>query len=53
MSHELGGKGAEDIMDWNQEELTADQKKEAEALAESEWIGRQPPISKFPRRFGF
>ncbi|MCW4152600.1 sel1 repeat family protein [Halomonas sp. 18H] len=53
MSHELGGKGAEDIMDWNQEELTADQKKEAEALAEAEWIGRQPPLSRFPRRFGF
>lgn len=53
MSHELGGKGAEDIMDWNREELSADQKKEAEALAEAEWIGHQPPLSRFPHRFGF
>jgi len=50
---ELEDNNSEDIMDWNQEELTADQKKEAEALAEAEWIGRQPPLSRFPRRFGF
>ena len=50
---ELEDNNSEDIMDWNQEELTADQKKEAEALAEAEWIGRHPPLSRFPRRFGF
>ncbi|EWH03593.1 tetratricopeptide repeat protein [Halomonas sp. BC04] len=33
--------------------LTDDQVEEAEALAEEEWIGREPPLSRFPPRFGY
>ena len=40
-------------MSRNQDKLDKSERQEAEALAESEWIGRQPPISKFPGRFGF
>ncbi|QNI02359.1 sel1 repeat family protein [Halomonas sp. SH5A2] len=54
MSQELGGNSTpSSIMNRNQDKLDESERQEAEALAESEWIGRQPPISKFPRRFGF
>ena len=54
LSHELDGDNApSSLMSRNQDKLDEAERQEAEALAESEWIGRQPPISKFPRRFGF
>ncbi|WP_010628818.1 tetratricopeptide repeat protein [Halomonas sp. KM-1] len=33
--------------------LTDDQVKQAEALAEEKWVGREPPLSHFPPRFGY
>ncbi|WP_425348164.1 tetratricopeptide repeat protein, partial [Vreelandella olivaria] len=50
---EIEDNAAKNVMSWHDDELTSDQKQEAEALAESEWIGRQPPISRFPSRFGY
>ena len=54
LSHELDGDNApSSLMSRSQDKLDKSERQEAEALAESEWIGRQPPISKFPGRFGF
>ena len=53
LNFEIEDNNAEDVMSWNIEKLTEDQREQAEALAEEKWIGRQPPISKFPRRFGY
>ncbi|WP_240538716.1 tetratricopeptide repeat protein [Halomonas sp. SH5A2] len=54
LDHELGdGNTASNVLSRNEDKLDEAERQEAEALAESEWIGRQPPISKFPRRFGF
>ncbi|WP_447929165.1 tetratricopeptide repeat protein [Vreelandella sp. EE27] len=50
----LGGNNTpSSIMDRNQDKLSDEERREAEVLAEEEWIGRQPPISKFPPRFGY
>ncbi|WP_338578803.1 hypothetical protein [Halomonas salifodinae] len=40
-------------MNWNVDNISAEQRREAEALAEREWIGREPPLSNFPPRFGY
>ncbi|OUE44785.1 hypothetical protein BZY95_05370 [Billgrantia desiderata SP1] len=53
LSKEFKDVDARDIMSWNQDELTESQRQEAEALAEAEWIGREPPLSNFPSRFGY
>ncbi|MCE8026923.1 tetratricopeptide repeat protein [Billgrantia aerodenitrificans] len=53
LSKEFKDVNARDIMSWNQDELTESQRQEAEALAEAEWIGREPPLSNFPPRFGY
>jgi TPR repeat protein len=54
MSQELGGNSTpSSIMNRNQDKLDESERQEAEALAEAEWIGRQPPLSRFPHRFGF
>ncbi|WP_240935945.1 tetratricopeptide repeat protein [Billgrantia bachuensis] len=50
---ETGNQSAKSILDWNSDELSAEQRKQAEALAEAEWIGREPPLSNFPPRFGY
>ncbi|MBF57499.1 tetratricopeptide repeat protein [Vreelandella neptunia] len=53
LDNEIEDSSSRSVMSWHHDELTESERQEAEALAESEWIGRQPPISKFPRRFGF
>jgi TPR repeat protein len=54
LDHELGGGNtASNVLRRNEDKLDEAERQEAEALAEAEWIGRQPPISKFPHRFGF
>jgi len=54
MSQELGGNSTpSSIMNRNQDKLDENERQEAEALAEAEWIGRHPPLSRFPHRFGF
>lgn len=52
LSKEFKGVNARDIMSWNQDGLTESQRQEAEALAEAEWIAREPALSNFPR-FGY
>ncbi|MBF57498.1 MAG: hypothetical protein CME80_07250 [Halomonas sp.] len=54
LSHELGGDNSpSSLMSRNQDKLDESERQEAEALAEAEWIGRHPPLSRFPHRFGF
>ncbi|WP_425348163.1 tetratricopeptide repeat protein, partial [Vreelandella olivaria] len=50
---EIEDGNSRDIMSWNQDKLTEDERQQAEARAASKWIGRQPPISNFPPRFGY
>lgn len=46
-----------DLYKWavrdHRDKLTENEVEEAEALAEEEWIGREPPLSRFPPRFGY
>lgn len=44
---------AKHILEQQHSQLSLEQKKEAEALADREWIGREPPLSNFPPRFGY
>ncbi|WP_338578804.1 tetratricopeptide repeat protein [Halomonas salifodinae] len=53
IKQETGNRSARSIMNWNVDNISAEQRREAEALAEREWIGREPPLSNFPPRFGY
>ncbi|MCE8026924.1 sel1 repeat family protein [Halomonas sp. MCCC 1A11058] len=44
---------AKHILEQQRSKLTLEEQEEAEALAEREWIGREPPLSNFPPRFGY
>ncbi|WP_165771608.1 hypothetical protein [Vreelandella nigrificans] len=44
---------AKHILEQNRSKLSEEDEAEAKALAESEWIGSEPPLSNFPRRFGY
>ncbi|WP_447926896.1 tetratricopeptide repeat protein [Vreelandella sp. EE27] len=50
---ELEDNSAKNIMSRNSDKLTEAERREAEALAEEEWVDREPPLSKFPPRFGY
>lgn len=52
LAQETGGRSAERLLEMNEDKLNDQQKKEAEELA-GKWLNRQPPISRFPRRFGY
>ncbi|MFC7088380.1 tetratricopeptide repeat protein [Halomonas salifodinae] len=41
------------ILEQLHSQLSREEQEEAEALAEREWIGREPPLSNFPPRFGY
>ncbi|QNI02363.1 sel1 repeat family protein [Halomonas sp. SH5A2] len=53
LHNETEDNSSQNVMSWHRDELTETERQEAEALAEAEWIGRQPPLSRFPHRFGF
>ncbi len=50
---ELGNTYSARSLRLRRELLSENERKEAEALAEAEWIGREPPLSNFPPRFGY
>ncbi len=50
---ELEDNSAKNIMSRNSDKLTEAERREAEILAEEEWIGREPALSRFPPRFGY
>lgn len=52
MVEETSNDAAEWLLKTRGELLTAEQREEAEALAE-EWLAKEPPLSQFPPRFGF
>ncbi|MBW6393518.1 tetratricopeptide repeat protein [Billgrantia antri] len=53
LSIEMDDTSARSVMEWNEEQLPAEERREAEELAGAEWIGREPPLSRFPSRFGY
>lgn len=53
MTVETSNQSAISNMRRNRDLLTDEEIAEAEALAEREWIGREPPLSNFPPRFGY
>ncbi|GAA0565834.1 tetratricopeptide repeat protein [Halomonas salifodinae] len=53
MAMEASNQSAISNMRRNRDILTDEEIVEAEALAEREWIGREPPLSNFPPRFGY
>ncbi|WP_355662418.1 tetratricopeptide repeat protein [Halomonas salifodinae] len=53
MAMEASNQSAISNMRRNRDLLTDEEVTEAEALAEEEWIGREPPLSNFPPRFGY
>ncbi|WP_082090891.1 tetratricopeptide repeat protein [Halomonas sp. HG01] len=52
INEEVGGDASELSMRLRRDQVTSEQRKEAEVLAD-EWINKQPPLSNFPPRFGF
>ncbi|MCH4563089.1 sel1 repeat family protein [Halomonas sp. EGI 63088] len=50
---ETGDNTAKHILEQERSKLTLEELEEAKALAEREWIGREPPLSNFPPRFGY
>lgn len=50
---ETANTSAEHRLRRHREDLTAEEVEKAEALAEAGWIGREPPLSNFPPRFGY
>ncbi|MBD3895304.1 sel1 repeat family protein [Halomonas sp. ML-15] len=52
MVEETSNDSAEWVLKTRGELLTAEQREEAEALAE-EWLAKEPPLSQFPPRFGY
>ncbi|WP_338578797.1 tetratricopeptide repeat protein [Halomonas salifodinae] len=53
LSIEMDDTSARSVMEWNEDQLSAEERREAEELAGAEWIGREPPLSRFPSRFGY
>ncbi|WP_355662426.1 tetratricopeptide repeat protein [Halomonas salifodinae] len=53
LSIEMDDTSARSVMEWNEDQLSAEERREAEELADIEWIGREPPLSRFPPRFGY
>ncbi|WP_355662416.1 tetratricopeptide repeat protein [Halomonas salifodinae] len=53
MALETSNQSAIGNMRRNRDLLTDEEVTEAETLAEREWIGREPPLSNFPPRFGY
>ncbi|WP_155833425.1 tetratricopeptide repeat protein [Halomonas sp. BC04] len=50
---ELGNTSSARSLSLRSHMLDESKQQEAEALAEREWIGREPPLSNFPPRFGY
>ncbi|MBW5802206.1 tetratricopeptide repeat protein [Halomonas elongata] len=53
MREEAGDHYPKNLMERNRDLLTYDQRQEAEALAEDEWLNHGPPLSNFPPKYGF
>ncbi|QTP55288.1 sel1 repeat family protein [Billgrantia sulfidoxydans] len=49
---ETGDRASRNIMSRNRERLTEEEIEEAEAQAQ-EWLGKGPPLSEYPPRYGF
>ncbi|SEG42342.1 tetratricopeptide repeat protein [Billgrantia desiderata] len=50
---ELGNTSSARSLSLRSHMLDESKQQEAETLAEREWIGREPPLSNFPPRFGY
>lgn len=53
MREEAGDHYPKSLMERNRDLLTYEQRQEAEALAEDEWLNHGPPLSNFPPKYGF
>ncbi|PSJ20681.1 sel1 repeat family protein [Halomonas sp. ND22Bw] len=53
MVEEIDNQQAESLMEMSGDLLTYEQRQEAEALSEEEWLNHGPSLSKFPPRYGF
>ncbi|MDR5868670.1 tetratricopeptide repeat protein [Halomonas koreensis] len=53
MRVEVGDHYPKNLMERNRDLLTYDQRQEAEALAEDEWLNHGSPLSTFPPKYGF
>ncbi|MDR5868203.1 tetratricopeptide repeat protein [Halomonas koreensis] len=51
--HETGSNASQSLLRLNRDDITYEERQEAEELAEDEWLGHGPPLSNFPPKYGF
>ncbi len=50
---ETGSNTSQSLLRLNRDDITYEERQEAEALAEGEWLNHGPPLSNFPPKYGF